>query len=403
MTVLDVKHLEIRLTVLVGLALFGFSLIAGIFTYVLGYRHEFADADAVQRQLVRTVQAQAEVAAFARNANIAEGVLDGLLANPVVLAARIESSDGFLVSRSAGGVVDFNSAKTYPLLSPVDHQEHIGTLMVVQNDAHVAQMAASAALLQTGLMLGQVFIAVIIMATVLRVLLIHPITRLARAIGTIQPGSRERLSVDASHAGDEIGLLAYSANALLDAAETAIDEVKEQRNELERLATHDPLTGLPTMRLAEDRLHVACTGALRTGTKVALLFVDLDGFKGVNDNYGHQTGDEVLREVALRLQTSMRAEDTVARLGGDEFLVILSNLSDVQDSARVAKEIIAALSRAMQLGGHQIQLGASIGIAVYPDHVGDVKAMRHLADKAMYKVKRAGKGAYAFADGITDD
>ncbi len=392
------QRLATRLIVIVGASLLAFSLIAAAFTYRHAYQHERAMAVDLQKQLVRTVQVQAEVAAFAANEPIARGVIEGLLANPIVLAARIESTEGFKLELGSRQQVGSNATRSYPLFSPVDHIEPIGTLVVTQNDAQVEQAAVQAAQLQTLLMLAQVLIAALIMAAVLRLMMVNPITRLAEAMAAIHPGSSARLEIDKRHADDEIGMLSLSANAMLAAAETALAEVTEQRNELERLATHDHLTGLPTMRLAEDRLHIACSAARRNSTKVALLFIDLDGFKAINDNYSHEAGDTVLKQVAHRLQENVRAEDTAARIGGDEFLVILGNLPDALASTIAANNIINTISQPIQIPGSTLVLGASIGIALFPDHTDDVKALRHMADHAMYRVKHSGKGRFGLVD-----
>lgn len=398
MTPLVGKRLSFRLIVLVGLSLLTFSLIATAFTYRYAYQHQLELAGQLQKQLVQTIQIQAEVAAFAANRHIAMGVIEGLLANPIVLAARIESSEGFKAELGSRLNIDFNTSRNYPLYSPVDHIEVIGSLTVIQNDAHVHQAAVQTAEFQTKWMLAQVLTAAIILATVLRYMLVLPITRLAEAMAAIKPGSSSRLPITRRHLNDEIGMLSMSANAMLDAAENAIAEVTKQRNELERLATHDHLTGLPTMRLAEDRLQLACRRARRDTAKVALLFIDLDGFKAINDNYSHEAGDDVLKEVAKRLLDSVRANDTAARIGGDEFMVILENITDVQDSTLVAANIIRTLTQPIAIPGRSVTLGASIGIAIFPDHTEDVKAMRHLADHAMYRVKQSGKGSFALVD-----
>lgn len=389
-------RLEARVITVLSAGLLLFLVISGLFTYRYAYWKQLESADSLQRQLVQTIQAQADIAAYASNQEIAEDVLNGLLANPVILAARIESVEGFKAELGSRKSIDFSAGKSYPLFSPVDHLEPIGTLIVVQNDSQVETIAAHDATYHTLLMLAQLVIATLIAAGILRTLFIKPITQLVHAIARIQPGSSNRLSVAPRHANDEIGLLSNSANALLAATEAAIAEVNLQRIEMEKLATHDHLTGLPSLRLAEDRLRIACSNARRTQTRVALLFIDLDEFKAVNDTYGHEAGDLVLREIARRLRENVRAEDTAARIGGDEFLVILGNLPDTQAAATVAREIGNALSHPIEIQDHSIISGASIGIAVYPDHTGDVKAMRHIADQAMYQVKRSGKGRFAF-------
>ncbi|MCU0929323.1 MAG: GGDEF domain-containing protein [Burkholderiaceae bacterium] len=146
------------------------------------------------------------------------------------------------------------------------------------------------------------------------------------------------------------------------------DELEAQRVELLRLASHDELTGLPLARLALDRLEMALHAAQRRGEKVGVLFVDLDGFKAVNDRHGHLAGDALLRAVAQRLRAAVRAEDTVARVGGDEFVV-------------VAVE---------QRGGATVRVGASVGLAMFPDDAPDAESLRRRADAAMYRAKNAG-------------
>lgn len=160
---------------------------------------------------------------------------------------------------------------------------------------------------------------------------------------------------------------------------------------LEQRALHDVLTGLPNRTLFEDRLERALALALREGTKVAVLFIDLDGFKAVNDTFGHQAGDALLREVARRLEGRLRRSDTVARLGGDEFALVLPR-ADVAGARVVAGEIAAALAEPIDALGYQAQVGASIGIAVAPDHGLDVATLVRCADLAMYQAKRGKLG-----------
>ena len=392
------SRLDVRLTMIVVVGLLVFSAVAGWFTYRYAFQRAVEDADALQRQLVGTVQTQAEVAAYAANHRIAREVLEGLVANPTIEAVRLVSKDGFRAELGSAFGAKASAGRSYPLFSPVDRIESIGELVVVQNVAEVGRMAARVAVFQVTLMLGLVLTATILLAGVLRFMIVAPITRLATALAAIQPGGAARLEVDARHGQDEIGLLATSANAILDATEAALYEVRAQRNELERLATHDHLTGLATMRVAEDRLHVACTAARRSNEKVALLFVDLDGFKEINDRHGHAAGDAALQEVAARLRRSVRAEDTVARVGGDEFVVILAGLQETRAAGQVAESICTVVAAPIRTEGFTASLGASIGIAVFPDHTGEPSRLRHLADLAMYRVKKSGKGRFAFAD-----
>jgi diguanylate cyclase (GGDEF)-like protein len=173
-------------------------------------------------------------------------------------------------------------------------------------------------------------------------------------------------------------------------------EVEQQRDTIEHLATHDPLTGLPTYRLASDRLEMALNTVKRTASKGAVLFIDLDGFKHVNDTHGHEAGDVVLKEVARRLKDAIRTSDTAARIGGDEFLVILRDLPEQTLAAESARRIIDAIGFPMVYKGLQLFIGCSIGIAIFPDHATDAASLRRLADAAMYAVKRQGKNNFAF-------
>lgn len=392
------KRLALRLVMVVSLTLLAFSIVVGVFTYRYAYQHQMAMAADLQSQMVRTVQVQAEIAAFASNAKIAQDVLEGLMANPQLLAARIESGDDFRHAMGSHDPAAQAHARNYTLRSPVDRREEVGKLVLVPNEAEIERAAMLAALFQTALMLAQVLAATVLLLLVLRRMVIGPIGRLAQAMQAAVPGGAMRLPMEPRHLHDEIGLLARSANTILDAAQAAIEEVREQRNALEKLATHDHLTGLPTLRLADDRLQIACSNARRQQAQVALLFIDLDGFKAVNDQYGHPMGDQVLVEVAARLQGCVREQDTAARIGGDEFMVILVNLMDSGVAAGVARNIIEALSYPITLAGITVELSASIGIAVYPDPIEDIGAMRRLADQAMYRVKRAGKGHFAYVD-----
>lgn len=174
-------------------------------------------------------------------------------------------------------------------------------------------------------------------------------------------------------------------------------QIREQHDQIHHLATHDNLTGLPIMRLAIDRSNVAIAHARRTGQKIAFMFIDLDGFKAVNDRFGHDAGDAVLKEVALRLASSIRGADTAARIGGDEFVIILPDLAQAHFAGDIAEKIIRTISAPIPYDDHALQVGASIGIALYPDHAGDLDELKKCADKAMYAVKVSGKNHYQFA------
>ena len=160
------------------------------------------------------------------------------------------------------------------------------------------------------------------------------------------------------------------------------------------LALHDPLTGLPNRRLLEDRISTTVQHASRNHHKAAVLYLDLDGFKGVNDTYGHAYGDEILKTVAQRLLANSRKEDTVARLGGDEFMVVLGEVSSLSDAQGPAAKLVEALSEPYFIKDLTLRLSTSIGISIYPDDAETVDALISIADYALYEAKRAGKNRF---------
>jgi diguanylate cyclase (GGDEF)-like protein/PAS domain S-box-containing protein len=176
-----------------------------------------------------------------------------------------------------------------------------------------------------------------------------------------------------------------------------ITERKEMRDQLQQMAQFDMLTGLPNRRMVLDRLAQMVSLAKRGNQRFALLFVDLDGFKRINDSYGHEAGDRVLKTVAARLSACIRSSDIVGRMGGDEFTVILSTLTNYEDAGQVAEKILQTLRRPITLpSGVQDKIGSSIGISVFPEDAQDGDGLLATADDAMYEVKHAGKNGYRF-------
>jgi len=176
-------------------------------------------------------------------------------------------------------------------------------------------------------------------------------------------------------------------------------DLRERIEAEERLnyqAYHDPLTELPNRLLLAERLRSALSRAERSGLAVALLYLDLDGFKHVNDTLGHQEGDRLLKAMAGRLQACVRGHDAVARLGGDEFVVLVEDVRDPRQPARVAENIIAALSAPFELGGLELRMRASVGISMGPLHGSTGEQLLKAADAAMYRAKRTGQGRYQF-------
>jgi len=177
-------------------------------------------------------------------------------------------------------------------------------------------------------------------------------------------------------------------------------EIKH-REQLEKImkhmATHDELTGLANRVLLKDRLSTAIEFHQRQGLKMAVLFIDLDGFKNINDTHGHDVGDELLQQVALRLQGCVRSSDTVVRFGGDEFVLLLTGLHSPNEAAYVAEKVLRLMQKEFELSKTNAHIGCSIGIAMYPDDGNNDTDLIKIADTLMYKVKAAGKNHYIFS------
>ncbi|MGA9257907.1 MAG: EAL domain-containing protein [Candidatus Sulfotelmatobacter sp.] len=175
-----------------------------------------------------------------------------------------------------------------------------------------------------------------------------------------------------------------------------ITDRKVAEGRVQYLAYYDALTGLPNRTLLQDRLTKTLAGARRQKDKVALLFLDLDGFKNINDSLGHAVGDLLLQEIAARLKTWGREQDTVARLGGDEFLIMLTGVKDVPDVAVAAERLMDAMTAAFVVQGHSLSIGCCIGISIFPEHGADGETLISRADAAMYSAKEYGRNNFRF-------
>jgi diguanylate cyclase (GGDEF)-like protein len=175
-----------------------------------------------------------------------------------------------------------------------------------------------------------------------------------------------------------------------------ISERKRQEEEVRYLAYHDTLTGLPNRRLLDDRLRQSVFAAQRRDAQLAVIVVDLDHFKEVNDTLGHKAGDAVLREVSNRLAGCVRKADTLARQGGDEFVIVIPDLALETDCSIVAEKILRTLVPEIRVDGRSFKIGASIGISLFPGDAGDAETLLRNADVAMYRAKELGRNNYRF-------
>jgi diguanylate cyclase (GGDEF)-like protein/PAS domain S-box-containing protein len=191
-----------------------------------------------------------------------------------------------------------------------------------------------------------------------------------------------------------LSLVGTDDDAFIHATLVDISDRKRAEEQIEYHAYHDVLTRLPNRRLFTDRLALSITRSKRSGRSLAVLFIDLDHFKTVNDTLGHTAGDELLLEMSQRLRDCIREDDTVARLGGDEFTIILSDLRHPEDAMQVAQKILEAVEAPLTMGGMTIELSTSIGIALYPVDGHDVETLLRNADSAMYRAKESGRNNY---------
>lgn len=193
-----------------------------------------------------------------------------------------------------------------------------------------------------------------------------------------------------------LGPLKTESGLFVISAVRDVTERKHFETQILHQATHDPLTGLPNRALFHDILAHAMAHTLRTEKLLVVMFLDLDGFKNINDTLGHDYGDILLKEIARRLNVQLRKDDLVARQGGDEFTILLQDISDVQDITQISEKILAAVSEPIMTNGHEMHVTASMGITVFPFDDTDIEHLLRNADTAMYRAKEAGRNNFQF-------
>ena len=250
--------------------------------------------------------------------------------------------------------------------------------------------------------LGQRIAQVVLLASLIAVLiailasraLSRPLTSINNAVQQFTHHRQRSPLPTERH--DELGQLARSFAQMQEEILDQLDELSQSRNALEHLARHDSLTGLPNRRMFFERLEHALATARRSARPLAVLFVDLDHFKELNDSFGHGTGDGVLQAVANLLRSATRESDTVARLGGDEFVILIEQLDEPQQVIAVLQKLHERFQLPMLIGGQEIQVQASMGVALFPRDGDDIESLLQQADRAMYAAKNAGRNTFNF-------
>ena len=517
------RRIHLLVAVSISVVALVFTLFSATYAYYYTYKTELHATKVTLSQLVATVEGTAAIATYLDNRELALDVTNGLMKNDIVSGAAVMSEQGMLVSSGFVTVNDNTETYSFPLSSPFSPEQSVGKIVVKPKVRLIEQQARSVALDSTKMLFAHsVLITLLVMLLVDR-LLARPLTRLARELHHIKPGSGQTLAYPRWHTEDEIGGLVADTNHLLlsvhdtlnnertlrgrieayekhfrlifekagagiflidqqgillssnsafdklvgveraqqikDTMQARVTELFENAEEfrlvLEKLyhgsaeevidlelsgtdeqtvvwlhcllsrvvddegsviieglvnditerthrekrilfeAEHDSLTKLFNRRSGEIRLRQAISLSEKRGAAFALLLLDLDHFKPINDKYGHEAGDQVLVEVARRLRESVRQEDIVIRWGGDEFVLGLYNWHDFLDPSPMIKKLIKEVCREIILDSKQsVTVGTSIGIAIYPTHAKELDLLVARADQVMYEVKETGRNSY---------
>jgi diguanylate cyclase (GGDEF)-like protein len=250
------------------------------------------------------------------------------------------------------------------------------------------------------MVLGFSILAIILSALVSRAMT-GPVNAMVRAAKRF---STDRAIVDLPVTrNDEVGQLARSFKDMQTQINAHLSELYESQRDVDHLARHDALTGLANRLMLYDRLEHAIAGSQRTGRRIALIFIDLDRFKEINDTRGHAAGDKVLKAVSNRLKKMVREVDTVARFGGDEFIVLFDSIDDPRQIAAIAQKIINGLRLPLEIDGQEYRVGVSLGISVYPQDGDSATELLDKADLAMYRAKKSGGGTFRFCSPVAPD
>ncbi|MBV4488128.1 diguanylate cyclase [Pseudomonas sp. SWRI153] len=352
--------------------------------------------------IARSISYTVEAAVVFNDKAAATEALAMIASTEEVADARVLDAQGQLIAqwqRSEKGL--FSELETQitrailekPVSLPIEHQDReIGRVLLIGHGGSLMRFLLSGL---AGIVLCTAISAWVALYLARRQLraIIGPL----RSLASVAHAARSERALDRRVPPAQIAELdnlGNDFNALLDELESWQTHLQNENETLAHQATHDSLTGLPNRAFFEGRLIRALRNGKKLNERVAVLFLDSDRFKGINDNFGHASGDAVLVAIANRVRAQLREDDLVARLGGDEFAVLLAPLHTIEDAEHIADKILASMDMPIKLPGEtSVVTSLSIGIAVYPDHGLTPGSLLNAADAAMYQAKRLSRGA----------
>ncbi len=364
---------------------------------------------ASQKELLDSVEQPAANAVWALDDNLAKQTLEGILKVQHVGSAVIELDDGSLFVSVSNpnaepnvfqGLSDhlFGDLKeiSRSLLRPfyfegATKQHFIGTLTIFYDTQGLTDSLLAQLKFSLTATLARALLITLLLSIVFHRFLTRPIAQISEAIDKIDPESPDKnlLPVDPSHIDDELGLVASKFNQIL-------IQFGQTQSKLRKMATRDPLTGLPNRTLLLETIAVTIQRARVHKKQFSMVFIDLDRFKNVNDSLGHALGDKFLARIARVLERVVGDKGTVARLGGDEFVILADEIQTPGQAADFVDNLLLQLNTPMQLNEHTIHPAASVGISIYPDDGMTAEDLIRHADIAMYSAKAAGSNQWAF-------
>ncbi|SIQ43794.1 diguanylate cyclase/phosphodiesterase [Shewanella morhuae] len=404
------KSLTWKQTNLVVFTALFFAIVIFIIEIALAVVSTKQQLTTTQQELLNSVEQPAANAVWALDDNLARQTLEGAIKVEHVSSAVIELDDGSMfVSVSNNKKNDsltftsignklFNNLKeiSRPLYRPfyfegTQKQQLIGTLTVFYDTQELTNSLFSQLQFSFFATLIRALLLTLVLSVVFHRFLTQPIARISEAIDKIDPDSPDEnlLPISNAHEDDELGLVTTKFNQIL-------IQFSQTQSKLRKMATRDPLTGLPNRTLLLETIAVTIQRSRLQKRSFALMFIDLDRFKNINDSLGHTLGDQFLARIARMLERFVGDKGTVSRLGGDEFVILADTIHSPDEAADFVRKLLIQLNIPIQLNEHAIHPAASIGISIYPEDGSTAEDLIRHADIAMYSAKAAGSNQWAF-------